>query len=255
MIKIYKTPKEPPALRDHRNTNLPLIRLKSSSPSGIKSDDIKDYQVARRSLASLQYFKCCYCEKKIELKHNAVEHFRPKVKYWWLSWSWSNLFFVCEICNEHKSDSFDMMRGESLEPEKQDIYKENPFFVDFVTEDPFQHIEFKLFTVKRHDWRPIARGGSRRGAYMISKLALDRRDLMRLYQGHAELVYDDIQKFKKNIKNKSNSFVKENWDRMVYKYLSDRSPFTALSCDMINYYFSPVWRRRHQVGAEIIYSR
>ncbi len=51
--------------------------------------------------------KCAYCESKIlHVDHGDVEHKLPKSRFPNLRLTWSNLTFVCGICNEHKSDYF-----------------------------------------------------------------------------------------------------------------------------------------------------
>jgi hypothetical protein len=70
--------------------------------------ELSGYDVAKAALADMQHGKCCYCEKREEQpKYRDVEHYRPKVTYWWLTWSWDNLLFSCMDCNrEHKRDQF-----------------------------------------------------------------------------------------------------------------------------------------------------
>src|ERR1700733_14768527 len=43
--------------------------------------------------------KCWYCETRNVRSDNAVDHFRPKSKYWWLALSYENLRFSCTFCN------------------------------------------------------------------------------------------------------------------------------------------------------------
>jgi hypothetical protein len=52
--------------------------------------------------------KCAYCEAATSVvAHGDVEHFRPKSLYWWLTYSFDNYLFACQICNQlYKGDSF-----------------------------------------------------------------------------------------------------------------------------------------------------
>jgi len=50
---------------------------------------------------------CVYCEKDLTDNTPHVEHFRPKSHYWWLAYSWDNLFLSCEECNVRKGDKFE----------------------------------------------------------------------------------------------------------------------------------------------------
>jgi uncharacterized protein (TIGR02646 family) len=49
--------------------------------------------------------KCWYCETRNVRSDNAVDHFRPKSKYWWLALSYENLRFSCTFCNSRRIDS------------------------------------------------------------------------------------------------------------------------------------------------------
>jgi uncharacterized protein (TIGR02646 family) len=37
-----------------------------------------------------------------------IEHYRPKSTYYWLVFSWDNLFLCCHLCNSSKGDKFDI---------------------------------------------------------------------------------------------------------------------------------------------------
>lgn len=68
--------------------------------SRYKTRDITD------KLKDLYKSKCAFCEQKVEQLH--VEHFRPKVKYYWLAYSWDNLLLACPKCNEYKGSNFEI---------------------------------------------------------------------------------------------------------------------------------------------------
>ncbi len=49
--------------------------------------------------------KCSFCESKLyELL--LVEQYRPKSKYAWLEYEWSNLILTCSSCSQYKADNF-----------------------------------------------------------------------------------------------------------------------------------------------------
>lgn len=65
-----------------------------------------NHQDVKDALIAIYNGKCCYCEQNEE--YFEVEHYRPKnaVKglsthsgYGWLKLEWSNLMYVCKICN------------------------------------------------------------------------------------------------------------------------------------------------------------
>jgi len=63
-------------------------------------DDIKN------ALQVIYNQKCAYCEDDLRNQFSQVEHFRPKSIYPWLGLSWGNLLLSCEICNNSKSNVF-----------------------------------------------------------------------------------------------------------------------------------------------------
>lgn len=86
------------------------------------------YQTIKRDLYLRQHKKCAYCERRPGFDGQPVEHFRPKKhavrgsksklekdpeRYWWLTWTWENLFFACVTCNgpARKGNHFPLMAG------------------------------------------------------------------------------------------------------------------------------------------------
>jgi uncharacterized protein (TIGR02646 family) len=74
--------------------------------SRYKTNDITD------KLKNIYKSKCAFCEQKVEQLH--VEHFRPKVKYYWLAYSWDNLILACPKCNEYKGINFEINGDEAI---------------------------------------------------------------------------------------------------------------------------------------------
>lgn len=66
--------------------------------SRYKHEDIKS------KLKIIYNHKCAFCESWCAVLH--VEHYRPKSKYYWLSYSWDNLLLACPICNSNKGQHF-----------------------------------------------------------------------------------------------------------------------------------------------------
>jgi uncharacterized protein (TIGR02646 family) len=79
---------------------------KENANSRYKQKDVK-------SALELRYHhKCAYCEQKVESYD--VEHYRPKKIYYWLAYSWDNLLFCCEKCNQKKSAHFDTLKTKAI---------------------------------------------------------------------------------------------------------------------------------------------
>lgn len=66
--------------------------------SRYKLADIKD------KLLRIYKGKCAFCEQKAEIPH--IEHYRPKITYYWLAYSWDNLLMSCPMCNLKKGENF-----------------------------------------------------------------------------------------------------------------------------------------------------
>ena len=68
----------------------------------------------KRALEKLFRGKCAYCEWKPGAGSSwDVEHFRPKGRvaeraehpgYYWLAYTWTNLYFSCQMCNQSRTD-------------------------------------------------------------------------------------------------------------------------------------------------------
>jgi len=81
-----------------------------------KYKKVKFNKNTKNSLRQIYNNKCAYCEKRIiknnaentNEKENSIEHYRPKSKYYWLTYSWDNLLWCCSKCNTYKSDEFEI---------------------------------------------------------------------------------------------------------------------------------------------------
>lgn len=77
------------------------------------TDLYKDQEV-KMALEKLFYDKCAYCESQITADNSwDVEHYRPKGRvaerpnhpgYYWLAYTWENLFPSCIFCNQRRRD-------------------------------------------------------------------------------------------------------------------------------------------------------
>jgi len=70
------------------------------------SDNLYKPTKVKTALDEIYHRKCAYCEKSLKDADRHVEHYRPKVPYFWLAFSWDNLLIACKKCNELKSNHF-----------------------------------------------------------------------------------------------------------------------------------------------------
>lgn len=150
---------------------------------------IYGHGTVRDALNTAQYDKCCFCESKISHTHVSygnVEHFRPKAGkqqirrgklerpgYYWLVYEWSNLFLVCDACNQqHKGNLFPLASPHRrAQSHRDDEGVEDPLLIDPQRDDPEAHITFKQEVAVSVD-------GSLRGETTISVLGLNREKLL-----------------------------------------------------------------------------
>lgn len=147
------------------------------------------------SLEKLFHQKCAYCELKIE--GIEVEHFRPKGAvhedpshpgYYWLAYTWSNLYPSCAFCNQARIDYptwGDRTRGLSAGKATQfplenaaararepadDLKREAPLLLDPCEDDPSEHLGVNPFSGKMV-------GRTSRGKTSIRVFNLNRKRL------------------------------------------------------------------------------
>jgi uncharacterized protein (TIGR02646 family) len=237
---------EPEALRRAREARL-AAALQSIS-QGTKPI-FKGYGVARMPLYRAQHGKCAYCETIQQSTALPTEHFRPKAAvvadrdhvtaetgYWWLAWTWDNLFFACTTCNSaaRKGNHFALRRGSiPLRPSQSPPAQEVSMFIDPSREDPLEHIEFVMLRVGH--WVPRARRGSDRGVYTIAKLGLDDPGLLDLYARHVRhIVQPCLQDVRAALIQQDPRELTKQWSRCVRRLFCEKAPFHALSYDVLD---------------------
>lgn len=227
---------------------------KRRTSTTLVSEDFGDkYQKARPHLAEMQYWKCGYCEKRVEVPFNDVEHFRPKTTadrgngrldpgYWWLAWHVPNLFFACAPCNrQYKGESFPLVHGSTALPEgAHPPGVEHPVLLDPLHEDPIDHIVFRPVDGERR-WLAFPRSRSARGKQTIQLLQLNRDALVEVYELHVREVLrpriDDLRRRSSDPRD-----FRDGWSSHLRGLLRASSSFSALSHDVLDYYFPASFR-------------
>ncbi len=158
MIKLGKRPPIPNKLKsDAVKETKKQIENKIKSGDTVKSTDFEPHWGAdsvKKVLWELHYGKCCYCERKRDMKRESdVEHFRPKCGiteeeghpgYWWLAYDWDNYFLSCKSCNqEFKKNRFPLLPGgKRAFSKKNKLAREKPVLIHPIDEDPEKFIGF-----------------------------------------------------------------------------------------------------------------
>lgn len=243
-----------------------LERVRPLIEAGARADEDtlgKEYKVARTALARAQHYKCCYCEHRQQDEGwKQVEHFRPKSVYWWLTWTWENLLFACEFCNNRKRDDFPLAQREHPSAEAEhDLAAEDPhvLMIHPAREDPREHVQFVPVGA---GWQPQARRGSARGREMVKILsvrgdteddALRFRpgliDDWRTHVGHLEECIAEIQRV---METSDASRIRAIWERRTTRFRVARACYVALSIDVLDRYFPEEVRRRWELSLDVI---
>ena len=159
------------------------------------------HREVRKALEELFHDKCAYCESGTTAGSWDVDHYRPKGRvaersdhpgYYWLAYTWENLYPACTFCNqrrkdaprwddptpldaEGKADQFPLEdeADRAMSPE-QDLHRERPVLLDPCdpNEDPEAHLSYD----SRGQIHP-RRADDRRAQATIRILHLNRRRL------------------------------------------------------------------------------
>jgi uncharacterized protein (TIGR02646 family) len=263
MIRIHRGSEEEscPALAEVRERELARVRVEIANDVRLDNDVLgREYKVARDALATAQHYKCCYCEQHQQsVKWKPVEHYRPKSKYWWLTWTWDNLLFSCEQCNGSKLADFEIEAGSTrLQPEQQPPGNERPLPLHPAQDDPREHIEFIPTGNKR--WIPRPRGGSARGRATLDALCwsktpddMPKPGLLEMWKERAADLDDCVTAIESAIETNDAERVRQTWTQSTTRYRYFRKPFVALSLDILDRHFPEHVRRRWGLSLDVIY--
>lgn len=254
MIFVARPSVEPADLGNVRMAQLPGIRARIQRGESVKSTDFKGYGVVKPVLAAVSDDKCWYCERKVEVKYDGVDHRRPKTEakrgamhptygYWWLAWTWENLLFACDACNKAKGTKFPLTESSvPLPPEIMPPGQESALLLDPCVDDPLDHIQF----VQEKDgrWRP--QGNTDIGRKTIEVLHLDGTDRPKIldhYRDHVNgWVRPLIEVFRAAMKAGDMQGAQKAWSRTCRTLLRKSSPYAALSYAALNVLVSPEQR-------------
>jgi uncharacterized protein (TIGR02646 family) len=203
LIRIVKSAAAPAKLAEgaalvaaHEQARLDDPTSGSSKLLAFKFDKkIYGDKTVKTALRTAQHDKCCYCEGVFAAQSSGdVEHFRPKTcvqqakgapmdypGYYWLVYTWSNLYYSCEICNRiGKRNLFPVLDPAQRNRRGGDDRGEIAAILDpGGVEDPRDHIRFNGAAVE---------GVTDLGRRTIETLGLHRDDLTTARLGHLQLL-------------------------------------------------------------------
>lgn len=172
-----------------KRTSIPKV-LKDSPSNG---KHYKKKEVVK-ALWEMQHGKCCYCERNIteEGYEKAVDHFRPKSIFPYLTNHWENLLLACPQCNGNKSNKFAVLNYDN--PDAPMIEELNtpsgniPAIIDPSNQkiDPEDHIGFDFIgTIADKDFGIMkAKDESMLGKVTIDTIKIDSDFFIRKRRSH-----------------------------------------------------------------------
>lgn len=219
----------------------------SDGPSHAIAERIYRHESVRRALEALFHRKCAYCESPLTEVGWDVEHFRPKGKvakrpdhpgYYWLAYTWENLYPSCGPCNKRledkptwedpelaqtagKADQFPLAdeNDRAMGP-KGNLRKERPLLLDPCADRPEPLLRFSpIGEIEAVDDDPRARS-SIEVFHLYRKRLRDRRKEQILL---VVLLLKALKDFKRSDPTKASAFEAE----IGQKIFADSSPFAA----------------------------
>jgi uncharacterized protein (TIGR02646 family) len=192
---------------------------------------------------------CIFCQQKLTIATGnedarSVEHFRPKSLYWWLAYSWDNLFSVCIKCNNEKGDKFDCFNPRITNIRTSDLANihtlaadyqvaENPKLLHPELDEPETHLKYTLKGNIEHD-------NSIKGAYTIQTCQLERLDLIGKRKSVFDIFVENINLIlldgSKNSDEKRNAILKCYFDFQTDAQ-NDRSEFSGFKRYLFTHFF------------------
>lgn len=264
MIRITRGP-EPSTLPQIRRAELTRVRAALQSGQALNATLLGDaYADTKPTLRAAQHYKCCYCEQLQPAKNRDVEHYRPKTRYWWLTWTWENLMFACDSCNRYeKNDLFPLrtgsrrLRAEETPPGPPGR-RERPLLLDPAnpSDSPMRHLRFRLIQSSGEaQWWATPRDGSQRGVETIRVLGLNRDDLLQarvifyrtFYAVTIRALRRDLNIARAGSAQQRAGF-RDRWTEVVGAYVSAQSIFAALHRDILDHHFPAAERDRYALA-------
>lgn len=267
MILVHRPTTEPRELARQRRRGLErALDALNAHGQGSKAlnDALTDYDGGRTKLFRAQHRKCAYCERRVGLKGNVLEHIRPKGRawrhmpgtqpiydegYWWLTWAWKNHLFACASCNTgYKKAYFPLAQGSAalqgpsapyhkkrLERAHLDTSIEAALLVDPSVQDPLDHIE----------WRPVNQALPKKRWTWFPKALTQEGDATIAVLGLADLA-DDVGDHLRDNALARTSMVCEKID--VGQFAEAAALWDALTRDLVRsdcHLAGPTWNALH----------
>jgi 5-methylcytosine-specific restriction endonuclease McrA len=168
------------------------------------------------------WFDRCF----VDAREPSSRWVRGKDRYWWLAWSWENLFYACSACNSraHKGNKFPLKPGSvNLSEMEVPPGSEIALLLDPSIFDPLDHIRFA--PDREDNWGPIPRTDE--GRWTIAILGLNKRPGLRDRWKHCARQIRDDPDFKFARDAISAGFLAQVVTRAAHRSLSGRRALSS----------------------------
>lgn len=252
MLRLQR-PSEPPRLLRQRSILLAQVLL-----GELSANDAADggYNLAevRNMLAEAQQniegaVRCAYCGREIAKRHFPLEHFRPRhgyqrghrqhhQGYWWLTWTWENLWLVCSACNGKGSqfcleDEAARLPPPSLNDVESafELVNESALLLDPAVDDPSEHLMLVEDVIEGWHWE----GLTEQGRYTIEVLELAPNDW-----AHSRRLLDTQLDQLEALLAQGSSRVHERWKTIEDDFLDSTTPYRDRIWWYLNHWYDRI---------------
>jgi len=242
MIKVHKDLESIPSSLMDKKTNRKRdncikdekYHQKKDFHQQFKQQDVKD------TLRMIYNEKCAFCEQKItECKDNnledcsqTIEHYRPKIIYYWLAYSWDNLLWCCHRCNQNKHKQFETA-SQTVKYDKtflENIHTSTSIYQE-IEKPKMIHPELESVVDKLNFYDGKIDSDDERVKYTINICKLDRDAL----NDTRQTIIDDFMEVLIDKKLKNESFI-EDLQNLMNVFKNKNSEFRALRYWMLRHY-------------------
>jgi 5-methylcytosine-specific restriction endonuclease McrA len=171
--------------------------------------------------------------------------------YWWLAWSWENLFYACSTCNSqaYKGNKFPLKRGSALLAEWDELPgHEDALLLNPTAVDPLDHMRFAP-DLEIGGWGPIAL--TEEGRWTIGLLGLNKRTGLRTHwKKHAGCIETDPT-FENALVAKNqgdDAAVRKIWGDLVTRLLGVKPDYLGLRWCVFDHHFPEAYRIAHNLA-------
>jgi uncharacterized protein (TIGR02646 family) len=213
MRKIRLDDLRPKVSREWLDDASTALAAVASADEAQRASVIAEYQKIwgrlKDDLRALSHEKCWYCETTNVRADNAVDHFRPKSRYWWLAFEWTNYRFICTFCNSKrktartaggKGDEFPLADEAMRGSREQGLDREVPMLLDPTSDVDPGLLWFQEDGNVRPFFDPAKNDHlHRRAAISITKYHLHQPELVERRQRTCTAIRDLVTKATKQV--------------------------------------------------------